>query len=386
MRIVQVGLYPMDSDQVKGGVEASVYGLSVELAKMNEIFVIDIPRTEVQKDFIDNKSGLKIFRFYSKKKKNIATLLRMKDVISAVRNVKPDICHIHGTSLFSLVVYLFTKLSHIPSIVTVHGLAHIEKRNIFNTQPSYRNLIKYIQQSLTEFFFLSLCKKIIVDTQYVANAIALYKAEKRIFRMPHCFVIPQGVNSQFYQLDNLNGSMKMLSVGAFTKRKGHLQLLESMLKVKLTYPDFSLIIAGSLSDKSYLNSMREFIMEKDLTSNIRIYPNASLQDILSFYSQSSIFLLHTEEESQGIVFCEAMAARLSIVSTNAGGVSWVVKDNVNGLLCDFGDTDSFANNIVRLLKEESLQTKLVLNNKIESQKYNWKFVSENVMDLYKTMI
>jgi len=64
MRIVQVGLYPIDSDQVKGGVEASVYGLSVELAKMNEIFVIDIPRTEVQKDFIEDNSSLKIFRFY----------------------------------------------------------------------------------------------------------------------------------------------------------------------------------------------------------------------------------------------------------------------------------------------------------------------------------
>jgi len=386
MRIVQVGSYPIDSDQVKGGVEASVYGLSIELAKTNEIFVIDIPRTEVQNDFIEDNSGLKIFRFYSMKKKNIATLLRINDVISAVRNVKPDICHIHGTGLFSLVVYLSTKLSHIPTIVTVHGLAHIEKRNIWNNEPSCRNLLKYIQQSLTEFFLLSLCIKIIVDTQYVANAISLYKAKGKIFRMPRCLVIPQGINPQFYILENLNQAKKMLSVAAFTKRKGHLHLLESMLEVKVVCPDFSLIIAGSLSDKSYLNSMREFIMENDLTSNIRIYPNASLQDILSFYSQSSIFLLHTEEESQGIVLCEAMAAGLSIVSTNVGGVSWVVKDNVNGLLSDFGDTDSFANNIIRLLKDDSLQKRLVENNRTESENYNWKFISENVLDLYKTMI
>ena len=42
MKIVQIGPYPLNANCIKGGVEASIYGLSLEQAKTNQLFVIDI--------------------------------------------------------------------------------------------------------------------------------------------------------------------------------------------------------------------------------------------------------------------------------------------------------------------------------------------------------
>jgi len=45
MRIVQVGSYPLDITHINGGVEASVYGISMEQAKSHRVFVFDVPRS-----------------------------------------------------------------------------------------------------------------------------------------------------------------------------------------------------------------------------------------------------------------------------------------------------------------------------------------------------
>jgi len=51
MKIVQIGPFPKDAKYIGGGVEASVYGLSVELAETNSLFIVDVPRHEIKKDY-----------------------------------------------------------------------------------------------------------------------------------------------------------------------------------------------------------------------------------------------------------------------------------------------------------------------------------------------
>lgn len=82
---------------------------------------------------------------------------------------------------------------------------------------------------------------------------------------------------------------------------------------------------------------------------ITILPDADYDVLLGLYSKATLFALHSEEESQGIVFAEAMAAGLPIVATNSGGIPYVVHDDDNGILCKYGDVDSFACNMDSLL-------------------------------------
>jgi glycosyltransferase involved in cell wall biosynthesis len=386
MKIIQIGSFPIDADCIKGGVEASIYGLASELSKNHTIIVIDIPRSDLIQDKTEIVDGITVFRFVSTGNSNISALFRLKKIIEKIRAQKPDICHIHTTSLFSFLIFLLLKLYNVPAIVTIHGLAHIEKRNLWLKQRNLIDFVKYITQSITEFLFISLCKILIVDTQYVAETIELYKKQNKIFILPDCKVIPQGVNSAYFQLENLSKDNRLLAIGSISKRKGYLSLIESMVKIKELYPDFSLSIVGTLSDQQYYQFMLTSIKVKGLESNINIFPNATFEKILTFYKNAEIFVLSTEEESQGIVFCEAMAAGKPIVATGVGGVPWVVENNVNGLLSDLGDIDTFANNIIRLLENANLRKKMEESNKIQSQKYDWKFIANEIIEVYKIFI
>lgn len=386
MKIIHIGFYPLDTTSIKGGVEASIYGLTVEQAKIEQLFVIDIPRREIDMDYTEEINGITVYRFSVKGATNYSSIFRLKTILVMIRGLQPTICHIHTTSLFSFLTFLLLRISSIKTIVTVHGLAHIEKRNLWLKQHSIRNLFKYIAQSLTEFIFLSTCSTVIVDTQYVADTIKLYRKQGRIFRMPICKVIPQGVNEAFFHLENTPIQYQLLSVGAISKRKGHLHLIDALVKVKAEFPNFSMTIAGALSDRNYYQLIQNRILDKGLEQNIQIYPDVSFKQILNFYQNAAIFVLHSEEESQGIVFCEAMVAGKAIVATNVGGIPNVIENNVNGLLSDFGDMDTFANNIIKLLEDDSLRKEMQKNNRIRSHKYEWKSIAEEIMVLYKSLI
>ncbi|MDD3320942.1 MAG: glycosyltransferase family 4 protein [Paludibacter sp.] len=386
MKIVQIGSFPLDASCIKGGVEASVYGLAIEQAKKHEVVVIDVPRKEIRNDEILTQNGLKIHRYVNKGNLNVNSLFRISRIIKEIKQFNPEVCHIHTTSLFSLICYVLLSLKKYPTIVTVHGLAHIEKKNDFKKIPSVKNRLKYISQSLTEFLYLSICKNCIVDTGYVLDAILLYKRQHKVLKLPNCQVIPQGVNKVFFDIKSISQENELLAVGALNKRKGHLLLIEVMKQIVEKYPEYTLSIVGVQSDLKYFKAMQSKIKEYGLEDAVKLFPNATFDEILRMYSNAELFVLHTEEESQGIVFCEAMAAGKPIVATNVGGVPWVVNDGVNGLLCDYADIDTFAKNIIKLIEDKNLRLKMQKNNKQKSNTYKWETIEIKVMDIYKSII
>ena len=98
MRVVQIGPYPESSDHVRGGVEASVIGLSQEQGKCAEVHVFDIPRIGGKKD-VERDGLVTVHRFRNAGKRQISMSRLVKDVIKEICNLHPDVCHIHGTNL-----------------------------------------------------------------------------------------------------------------------------------------------------------------------------------------------------------------------------------------------------------------------------------------------
>jgi glycosyltransferase involved in cell wall biosynthesis len=386
MKIIQIATFPLDSKRIKGGVEASVYGLAMEQARKHNVVICDLPRTDMQQDEYTSSDTFQIARFASRGHNNLAALSRVGSYIRFILKQKPDICHIHTTSLFCLVIYILLRINRIPCIVTVHGLAHIEKKNLLRHRKSIKNSIKYITYSATEFLFLSLCQKIIVDTQYVANTIAVFRKQRKIIRQPECFVIPQGIDNCFFTLQTAPIRDKLLSVATLHKRKGHLYLIDAMKVVHERYPDAILSIYGALSDQEYYEKIMHAINTQGMQSYVQVYPNAAFEEILKAYQSASLFVLHSEEESQGIALCEAMATGKPIVATNTGGIPWVIENNKNGLLSDFNDTKKFADHIMQLLENKALRKTIAKTNKTTALQYSWSIIEEKIENIYKEIL
>jgi N-acetyl-alpha-D-glucosaminyl L-malate synthase BshA len=70
---------------------------------------------------------------------------------------------------------------------------------------------------------------------------------------------------------------------------------------------------------------------------------------------ADLFLLPSETESFGLSALEAMACKVPVVATTAGGLPEVVVDGVNGYLRPIGDVAAMAEAALRLLRDEELR-------------------------------
>ena len=176
--MVQIGAYPESPDLIKGGVEASVYGLSQQQSQTMEVHVFDVPRiggpSRVERD-----GEVTVHRFGNEGKRQVMSASRVEAMAKEIVELKPDVCHIHGTNLFSWLMYRKLRRKHQLTAVTVHGLARVEKRNLLQKRFTLKRLLQYLLQGTVEKSFLSNLPEVIVDTEYVKERIAQYPIRKK---------------------------------------------------------------------------------------------------------------------------------------------------------------------------------------------------------------
>ena len=140
-----------------------------------------------------------------------------------------------------------------------------------------------------------------------------------------------------------------------------------------------------MADESYYNELIKFISNLDCKERIGIFPNLPIDSIYKMYNQAHIFALHSQEESQGIVFAEAMAAGLPIAATRVGGIPYVVSEGKTGLLSEYGDIGSFSKALSTLLSSDSTWSQLSSNCLDAAPIYSWEFIANRVERLYSTL-
>lgn len=386
MNIVQIGPYPINASLIKGGVEASVYGLANTLSKEHNVDVFDFPRLKGH-DIVEKCNNLYVHRYVNKGIFNKDAINRANEIIRDVIALHPDVVHIHGTGEISSIIYKAIKSYGMKAILTVHGLLHVEKQNMLKSKFSLKGLYQYIHQTKIEMDVLENADRIIVDTEYVALKIVdLYKTEK-LKKLPYIHVIPQGIDERYYNLENNHTQNIVLAVGSISKRKGHICLVKAFEKFCTEVKDNTcqLLIAGFVSEPKYYNILKKQIENSPYKDKINLLVNLTQDDLNNLYTRAKIFALHSQEESQGIVFAEAMAVGLPIVGTMVGGVPYVVKNKVNGYLSEYGNIDAFATHLKEILTNDIVFEKMKRCNKEEAAEYNWTLLTNRIISLYKQL-
>ena len=96
-----------------------------------------------------------------------------------------------------------------------------------------------------------------------------------------------------------------------------------------------------------------------------------------YYQTASIFCLPTYQEPFGIVFIEAMAARLPIVATRVGAIPELVQDGINGRLVEPGDIQSLANALSELLDDPEISRRFGERSyQLTRERYSWQAVGK----------
>ena len=384
MNIVQFGPYPLDTSCIQGGVESSVYGLSQALVLQHEVSVFDIPRIE-GKDTVNIQNGIYIHRYKNPGTHNQDAVQRVDDILRDIIALHPDIVHVHGTGEVSAIVYKALKEYGFKVMLTIHGLLHVEKKNQLRKKLSFKHLYQYFHQSRIEFDAIENADVAIVDTEYVAIQLRKLLEDKKVKRLPNMHIIPQGINANYLSLNANSDTQTILSVGSISERKGHLFLIKAFEQVVSHIPNVKLVIAGSLADKRYYQSLLDYVEKSSCKEKIEIQPNLPQEQIYHLYQTATLFALHSQEESQGIVFAEAMAVGLPIVATRVGGVLYVVEHDKNGYLSDYRDINTFAKYLINLFTNKEIYNQISQSNKSIGKTYNWLSIVNKVENLYRCL-
>lgn len=87
------------------------------------------------------------------------------------------------------------------------------------------------------------------------------------------------------------------------------------------------------------------------------------ENVFLLLSSSDVFLMPSSLESFGLAALEAMACGVPCVTSNAGGLAELVKDEVCGFTAPVGDVDRMSDVIVRMLEDDPFYRKLAASTR-----------------------
>ena len=154
---------------------------------------------------------------------------------------------------------------------------------------------------------------------------------------------------------------RILFVGIDWERKGGPDLLKAFEQVRKQFPQAELAVVSSYEGP------------QDATvPGVTFAGRVPLGEIGTYFQNSDLFCMPTHLEPFGIVFIEAMAYGLPIVSTRIGALPDLVEDGINGYLIAPGDVPALIRTLTNLLEEQVRFREMARAARLRyDDKFNW---------------
>lgn len=190
--------------------------------------------------------------------------------------------------------------------------------------------------------------------------------------------IPNYYNqSTFIKKENQDGNLTILYPRRLSEERGFEMMLEISKEIMLSH-GIKIIFCGN-GQEIEVEKVRNLVSEFPfLCRHLVLKPEE--MDII--YQESDIVVIPTQySEGTSLSCIEAMGNGKAIITTYVGGLSNLVINNYNGILCSTNKSD-IKNSIIELIENEDLRIKLSSNAKLVSQSFSkdmWKKNWESVL-------
>jgi glycosyltransferase involved in cell wall biosynthesis len=145
------------------------------------------------------------------------------------------------------------------------------------------------------------------------------------------------------------------------------------------HPDATLTIAGSGPQAQSLVELSETL---GLSGAVIFTGRLDRDAMVQAYRKADIALNPSLVDNMPNSVLEALASGIPVVSTNVGGVPFVVKNEQSALLVPPKSPNAMAEALLRLMDDSALSNKLVDHGLVEVQKYTWQRVWPLLAEIY----
>ena len=155
-------------------------------------------------------------------------------------------------------------------------------------------------------------------------------------------------------------------------------ILRAFAIIQSRVPDARLIVAG---DGSQRGALKKLARELGLRG-IEFVGRSAPEEIHRLYDEADIYLNSPDVDNMPGSIIEAFASGLLVVTTDAGGIPYIVADRVTGMMVGRNDHEAMAECALKLLGDERLASEIVASAREECKKYEWTAVKDQWIDLY----
>lgn len=168
-------------------------------------------------------------------------------------------------------------------------------------------------------------------------------------------------------------------VAQLEDHKGHRYLLDATRIIKEETPRIKLIVVGSGSLEMELTRQVQDLGVKDL-----VFFLGFREDVPRILASLDLFVLSSHMEGLGSSIMDAMAAKLPVVATRAGGIPEVVVHRETGLLVQPRSPSALAEAVLKLYKDRKLAAALGEKGfQVVHEKFSAESMAERIIQIYE---
>jgi glycosyltransferase involved in cell wall biosynthesis len=173
------------------------------------------------------------------------------------------------------------------------------------------------------------------------------------------------------------------TIGRLVSRKNIVDSLQIMASLKEEI-DFQFIIMGY---GPMYESIQKKIHELELQHHVHLMGNVSDEVKFQILDLSDMYISTALHEGFGLVFLEAMACGLPIISYNRGGHTDFLRDQKTGFLIELGNKQEFTRKIMDLVQDKTMRKKISLyNNELVEKHFYIDICADNYIRLFQSTV
>ena len=159
--------------------------------------------------------------------------------------------------------------------------------------------------------------------------------------------------------------------------------LRALALVRQKCPGAHMTIAGEGPERAMLMELTHALGLKDHVVFTGSIDNERLQDL---YKHADLFLNSSVVDNMPNSILEALASGVPIVSTDAGGISFMVEHGKTALLVPPRDPDAMASAALALLDDPQHAARLAEAGVLLAQQYSWPNVRGRLFGVYSALV
>lgn len=193
-------------------------------------------------------------------------------------------------------------------------------------------------------------------------------------------IIYNGIDLKKYKPAGKSKSPLILYLGRLQYYKSLHIFIYAAKNILEKMPEVRFVIAGDGEEKNGLIKLAKKI---GIFDAIGFIGKVSEKEKIRLYQKAWIFVNPSFMEGWGITTIEANACGTPVVASNVPGLRDSVNNPHNGLLVPYGSINEFTVNIIKLLKDNNLRTKMSSDAVRWAKMFDWQTSADKSLELFK---